>query len=148
VALLGARGAVALILCLKPREADARAGFAAVALGICVTVSLCWVFRVKLVEAYQCIDARMALYHKVAEEKLQNAVVFIRSVKEEFAPWNLTRNTPDFQGSVLYVHDLGSLNHLLISQYPGRRFFRYEYDESQKPILREIIPDEAIDAGG
>lgn len=75
-------------------------------------------------------------------------MVFIRSVREEFAPWNLTRNTSDFRGTVLYVHDLGELNHLLIRQYPGRRFFRYEYDETKRLILREIIPDEAIEAGG
>ena len=86
----------------------------------------------------------MALYHKVAEEKLENVVVFIWSVKEEFAPWNLTRNTSDFRGTVLYVHDLGELNHLLIKQYPRRRFFRYEYDEPKKPILREITSEVAI----
>jgi Dolichyl-phosphate-mannose-protein mannosyltransferase len=145
VALLGARGAMALMNRLKTRAAgEVRVGFAAVALGICLTLSLSWVFPVKLIEAYRRIDARLALYHKVAEEKLQNAVVFIRSVDEEFAPWNLTRNTSDFRGTVLYVHDLGELNHLFIKQHPGRQFFRYEYDETKKPILREITPEVAI----
>jgi hypothetical protein len=149
LALLGARGAVALMSRLNPcwtsRE---RAGFTVVALGICLSLSLFWLFPVKLVEAYRSIDDRLALYRKVEQEKLQNAVVFIRSVSEDFAPWNLTRNTFDFRGTVLYVHDLGSLNHLLISQYPGRRFFRYEYDETKSPSLWEIVPDEASEVGG
>jgi hypothetical protein len=149
VALLGARGAVALMNRLHPRGLDGvRVGFAAVALGICLMFSLLWLFPVKLIEAYQRIDARLALHQKIDQEKLQNTVVFIRSVREEFAPWNLTRNTADFRGSVLYVHDLGELNHLLIREYPGRRFFLYEYDETQRPILREITPDEAVEAGG
>jgi hypothetical protein len=149
LALLGARGAVALMNRLNPRwTTGERAGFAAVALGICLSLCLCWLFPAKLVEAYRPIDARLALYRKIEQEKLQNAVVFIRSVSEEFAPWNLTRNTSDFRGTVLYVHDLGESNQLLIRQYPGRRFFRYEYDETKRPILREIVPDGAIEAGG
>ena len=149
VALLGARGMVALISRFAPRGADAeRVGFAAVALAVCLALSLCWLFPVKLVEARRRIEARLVLYEKVEQERLQNVVVFIQSVREEFAPWNLTRNTSDFRGTVLYVHDLGELNHLLIRQYPGRRFFRYEYDETKRLILREIIPDEAIEAGG
>jgi hypothetical protein len=149
VALLGARGVVALINRLAPRGADGeRVGFAAVALGICLALSLCWLFPVKLIEAYRRFESRLVLYQKIEQEKLQNAVVFIRSVREEFAPWNLTRNPPDFQGTVLYVHDLGGVNHLLIRQYSGRRFFLYEYDETKQPILWEILPDEAIEAGG
>jgi len=49
---------------------------------------------------------------------------------------------------VLYVHDLGGLNHLLIGQYPGRKFFLYEYDATKPPILRPLFPDEAVKTGG
>jgi hypothetical protein len=49
---------------------------------------------------------------------------------------------------VLYVNDLESLNHFLIREYPGRRFFLYEYDQTKGSILCETIADEAIDAGG
>jgi hypothetical protein len=149
IALLGARGAIALMNRLKCRLADgAQAGMAAVALGTCMALSLGWLFPVKLIEAYGRVESRLALYREVAQEGLQNAVVFIRSVRDDFAPWNLTRNLPDFQGTVLYVHDLEALNHLLIRQYPGRRFFLYEYDETKKPILREIMPHEVMEAGG
>jgi 4-amino-4-deoxy-L-arabinose transferase-like glycosyltransferase len=149
VALLGARGAVALTNRINPRWGSrARAGFAAVALGICLSLSLGWVFPVKLAEAYERIEARLALFDKIKQEKLENAVVFIRSVREGSTPWDLTRNASDFQGSVLYVNDLGSLNHLLISQYPGRRFFRYEYDETKSSSLWEIVPDEVSEVGG
>jgi len=84
----------------------------------------------------------------VERTQLENAVIFIRSVSGEFLPWNLTRNSPDFRGKVLYVHDVGGLNHLLIGHYPRRKFFLYEYDETKPPILRPLIPDEADRSGG
>ena len=148
VALLGARGMVALIGRLSPRwTSRERQGLAAIVLGTCLTLSVVWLFPVKLAEAHRYIEARRALYRMVEQEKLQNAVVFIRAVSEDSLPWNLTRNTPDFQGPVLYVHDLRDLNWLLFQQYPGRRFFVYEYDEKKQPILREIVPNEAFEAG-
>ena len=107
-----------------------------------MTFTLFWLFPVKLIEAYRRIHARLALYQKIEQEKLQNAVVFIQSVREEFSPLDLTRNPFDFQGTVLYVHDLGELNRLLFRKYPGRRFFRYDYDETKPPVLWEITPDE------
>ena len=104
-------------------------------------------FPDKLAEAHRYIMARQALYHTVDRAQLDNAVIFIRGVSGNFLPWNLTRNAPHFQGRVLYVHDLGDLNHLLIGQYPGRKFFLYEYDETKPPILRQLIPDEAVRTG-
>jgi hypothetical protein len=149
VALLGARGMVALLDRLSPRwTSRERHGLAAMAVVTCLTFSVGWSFPVKLVEAHANIEARRALYRTVEQEKIQNAVIFIRAVSEDALPWNLTRNTPDFQGSVLYVHDLQDLNQLLFQQYPGRRFFVYDYDEKQPPILREIVPNEAFEAGG
>jgi hypothetical protein len=149
LALLGARGAMALLDCLKRRwPAGEGVGLAAIALGICSALSLFWVFPVKLVEAHRFIVARQALYQMVDRTQLDNAVVFIRYVSGGFLPWNLTRNPPDFQGKVLYVNDLDGLNHLLIGQYPGRKFFLYEYDETKPPILRSLIPDEAVKTGG
>jgi hypothetical protein len=148
VALLGARGAVALLKRLSPRwTTRERQGFAAVALGTCVIFSVFWVFPVKLVETHAYIEARRALYCTVEQEQIQNAVIFIRAVTEDSLPWNLTRNAPDFQGSVLYVHDLQGLNRLLFQQYAGRRFFVYDYDEKKPPILREITPNGASEAG-
>jgi hypothetical protein len=99
-----------------------------------------------LAEAHRYIEARRALYRTVEQEKLQNAVVFVRAVSGNYFPWNLTRNTPDFQGPVLYVHDLQDSNWLLFQQYPGRRFFVYEYDEKKQPILQEIVPNGAFEA--
>ena len=80
--------------------------------------------------------------------EFDNAVIFIRAVSGDFPPWNLTRNAPDFRGSVLYVHDLDGLNQLLIKQYAGRQFFVYEYDETKPPILQPLVPDEAVETGG
>jgi hypothetical protein len=54
------------------------------------------------------------MYQMVDRTQLDNAVIFIRYVRGDFQPWNLTRNPPDFSGKVLYVHDLKGLNYLLI----------------------------------
>jgi hypothetical protein len=48
----------------------------------------------------------------------------------------------------LYSHGLEGLNHLFIGQYPGRKFFLYEYDETTPPILRPLISDQAVQTGG
>jgi hypothetical protein len=149
VALLAARGAAALLGRLKRRwPAGEGVGLAVGALGICLALSLFWVFPVKLADAHRAIFARQALYRMVDRAQLDNAIIFIRYVSGDFLPWNLTRNLPDFRGKVLYVHDLGDLNHFLSEQYPGRKFFLYEYDETKPPILRQLVPDEAVKTGG
>jgi hypothetical protein len=117
-------------------------------LGICSALSVFWVFPVKLADAYRAIAVRQALYRMVDRTQLDNAVIFIRYVSGDFQPWNLTRNLPDFSGKVLYVHDLEGLNHLLIGRYPRRQFFLYDYDETKPPILRPLIPDEAVGSDG
>jgi hypothetical protein len=48
----------------------------------------------------------------------------------------------------LYGHDLEGLNHLLIGQYPTRKFFLYEYDETKPPILRQLISEAAVTPDG
>jgi hypothetical protein len=149
IALLGARGAMAVLDRLKRCWPTGEGvGLAAAALGICAALSVFWVFPVKLADAYRAIAARQALYQMVDRTQLDNAVIFIRYVSGDFQPWNLTRNPPDFSGRVLYVHDLEGLNHLLSEQYPGRKFFLYEYDETTPPLLRPLIPDEAVRPGG
>jgi Dolichyl-phosphate-mannose-protein mannosyltransferase len=149
LALLGARGAMALLDRLERRWPTGEGvSLAAGALGICAALSLFWVFPVKLAEAHRFIVARQALYRMVDRTQLDNAAIFIRSVSGDFLPWNLTRNPPDFRGKVLYVHDLEGLNHLLIGQYPGRKFFLYEYDETKPPILRPLISEEAVRPDG
>jgi hypothetical protein len=149
LALLGARGAMALLNRLKRRwPAGEGVGLAAAALGICSALSLFWVLPVKLADAHRSIVARQALYQMIDRTQLDNAIVFIRYVSGDSQPWNLTRNPLDFQGKVLYVHDLEGLNHLLIGQYPGRKLFLYDYDETKPPILQPLIPDEAVKTGG
>jgi hypothetical protein len=149
LALLGARGAMAGLDRLKRCWPTGQGvGLAAAALGICSALSVFWVFSVKLADAYRAIAVRQALYRMVDRTQLDNAVIFIRYVSGDFQPWNLTRNLPDFSGKVLYVHDLEGLNHLLIGRYPRRQFFLYDYDETKPPILRPLIPDEAVGSDG
>jgi hypothetical protein len=149
LALLGARGAMALLDRPKRRwPAGEGIGLATAALGICSALSLLWMLPVKLADAHRSILARQALYRMIDRTQLDNAIVFIRYVGGDFQPWNLTRNPPDFQGKVLYVHDLERLNHLLIGHYPGRKFFLYEYDETKPPILQPLMADEAVRPDG
>ena len=149
LALLGARGAMAVLDRLKRCWPSGEGvGLAAAALGICSVLSIFWVFPVKLADTYRAIAARQALYQMVDRAQLDNAVIFIRAVIGDFHPWNLTRNSPDFRGKVLYVHDLGDLNHVLIEQFPGRTFCMYEYDETKPPILRLLLSDDAVTTGG
>ena len=149
LALIGARGAMAVLDHLKRCWPTGEGvGLAAAALGICSALSVFWVFPDKLADAYRAIASRQALYQLVDRTQLDNAVIFIRYVSGDFQPWNLTRNPPDFLGKVLYVHDLEGLNHLLIGQYPRKKFFLYEYDETKPPILRPLIPDDAVRSGG
>ena len=99
LALLGARGAMALLNRLKRRwPAGEGVGLAAASLGICSALSLFWVLPVKLADAHRSIVARQALYQMIDRTQLDNAIVFIRYVSGDFQPWNLTRNPLDFRG--------------------------------------------------
>lgn len=71
---------------------------------------------------------RMDLYRLVEERGLDNAIVFVGSGTgfSRYMPWNdLTRNSIDLDGPVLYARDRGELNAQLVAYYPQRSAWRY-----------------------
>jgi hypothetical protein len=74
--------------------------------------------------------------------------IVILAFNEREAIEQVLKRVQSICSKVLYVHDLNDLNPLLIGQYPGRKFFLYQYDETKPPILRTLIPDEAVKTGG
>jgi 4-amino-4-deoxy-L-arabinose transferase-like glycosyltransferase len=86
------------------------------------------------------LHQRMTLQRMIEERALQNAVVFIGASSGDFDPNDLTRNRLDFQGDVIYVLDQGKHNHVIMEQYPRRRYFLYAYDQTTDHVeLREIF---------
>lgn len=62
----------------------------------------------------------------IEEGNIDNAIVFINYFSacmgygEGF--W---RNDPSLEGNIIYAHDRGNANTLLMKEYPGRRYYRY-----------------------
>lgn len=69
---------------------------------------------------------------RMAEQRaLRRAVVFLATGSgwtRPMAPADLTRNDPDFDDAVLFVHDRGAENARLMARYPGWSFWRYRVD--------------------
>jgi hypothetical protein len=86
------------------------------------------------------ISQRMTLLDTVREQRLANAVVFLKTGSGSMPPGDLTRNGIHFDGPVLYVLDLKEKNHLLMDALPHRTFFAFEYDYKDKRGLLSAIP--------
>ncbi len=80
---------------------------------------------------YQIVEERTDLYKTVEESGINNAVVFISrhtGVIRPMGVMDLTRNGLDYNGSVIYAHDLPGKNDELMEFYPGRTYYRYVRD--------------------
>jgi 4-amino-4-deoxy-L-arabinose transferase-like glycosyltransferase len=87
--------------------------------------------------AYKVIHEQDDFERQVKRINPGPALVFL--AVEPDANQDRTRNTIDFHGSVVYAIDQGERNSVLMQAYPGRRYFRYEYDHaSGRAMLREI----------
>ena len=68
----------------------------------------------------------------VEEQGLRNAVVFIntepRAPEMLWGAYGFTRNSPGYDGPVLYAVDRGEQNSSLMEQFPGRTFWRLHVD--------------------
>jgi hypothetical protein len=86
---------------------------------------------------YREIYARNDFERQVQRLNPGPALVFLPPDRESGqAP---TRNTVDFQGATIYALDLGEHNSRLMQAYPGRRYFRYQYDrDTGQSTLQEI----------
>lgn len=86
------------------------------------------------------ISQRMTLFETVREQRLTNAVVFLKTGSGSMPPGDLTRNGIHFDGPVLYVLDLKEKNRLIMDALPHRRFYTFEYEYKDKRGILSAIP--------
>lgn len=87
----------------------------------------------KVLQRHKLYDLYRNPFALVKQNKLSNAVVFVRSVPEMYN--NTTyyiQNPLDFQSEVLFVKDLGDRNKELMEYYPQKKFYVYEFDRKAK----------------
>lgn len=66
----------------------------------------------------------------VKEEKIDNAIVFVRTAPNGVHILDVIRNDPAFSGPVLYARDMGKSDEELLRFYPGRNGYIYSYDKA------------------
>jgi hypothetical protein len=74
------------------------------------------------------IQEKREVYKVVEREDISHAVVILQTGSGAAVPEDLTRNGVSFDGSVLYVRDLGPENRELPRQYPSRRILVFRFD--------------------
>jgi hypothetical protein len=72
-------------------------------------------------------------FNMVKGNRLNNSVVFLRSVPERYNNIGCYIQNPlDFKGDVLFVRDLRERNIELMKYYPEKEFYIYEFDRLKK----------------
>ncbi|GEM_PF-2110578 len=115
-------GAGACIASAANRRLLLRAAiFAALALNICVLIfySSAW---------HERAMSKTEMYRQVGKAGISNAVVFLQASPAGYCSGDspcadLTRNGPDFSGSVLFALDRGWDNPRLMAYYPGKQYY-------------------------
>jgi hypothetical protein len=99
-------------------------------------VGLVWPYHSTF--AYQVIYTQNDFERQVQQLSPGPAVVFL--TPDPASGQAPTRNTMDFQGDIIYVLDRGESNSRLMQAYPGRRYFRYQYDrDTGRSMLQELM---------
>ena len=78
---------------------------------------------------------RRALYDLAEQTILKPAIVFIHGFLGDrlvLAEDDAVRNSPFLDGRILYAHDLGGKNALLMKHYPDRVYYRGGFDRNRK----------------
>lgn len=96
------------------------------------------------VQAYRLITKERKALYDLAESTIQKpAVVFISGFLGKtliMSEEDTIRNHPRLDGKILYAHDLGEKNKLLMDYYPNRIFYLGRYDrEMNRPLLEPIM---------
>lgn len=71
------------------------------------------------------VDFRNQVYQYVKENKITNALIFMKSNNEEGCSF-YTKNSPFLNSDVLYVCDLGNKNKELTTLYPEKNYYFYD----------------------
>jgi hypothetical protein len=83
---------------------------------------------------HRVVNERLDLYRKVEEAGIANAVVFVTTHTGVIRPMpvrDLTRNSMDYTGSIIYAEDLKQENERLMNYYPNRSFYKYIRDKEK-----------------
>jgi len=91
-----------------------------------------FVFARELPPIRRAIVEKSDLYNTVAREKIENALVFIRTVSDLADAADLPRNGISFEGSVLYVRDLGEEDRELVREMPDRAPYYYDFSLGER----------------
>lgn len=80
------------------------------------------------------INERMEVYDKVKTQNISNAIVFLNCSRNSMCSgtmpaMDLTRNRIYFNNPVLYVHDLGKRNIVLMEDFPNRDYYSWNCQE-------------------
>jgi len=73
------------------------------------------------------IVAKTDVYRLVEKERIEHALIFIRTASPYAIASDLPRNGLAFEGSVLFVRDLGDENRVLLRELPGRTPYFYDF---------------------
>jgi len=103
------------------------------ALAVYLPTSVDYLARCRWGETPKVADA-------VRARGLHNAVVFVRT-DEQSGGFDYTSafvfNDPLLRGDVVYARDLGTENSRLMAEYPGRSFYRYDFNQE---TLEKLCP--------
>ena len=92
------------------------------------------------VEAYS--RERKALYALAEETLKQPSIVFIHGFLGDrlvIAEEDAVRNSPRLDGRILYAHDLGQKNQVLMRAFPERKYYRGTFDRRTKQGVLEKL---------
>ena len=97
----------------------------------------------KQISFYRLVSKeRKMLYDLAAATIKKPAVVFIRGFLGDtliMAEEDAVRNNPQLNAKILYAHDLGKKNKLLMKYYPDRIFYLGYFNRESKQALLELI---------
>lgn len=92
---------------------------------------------------YETAYAQRRELYDLAEKTIAGpSIIFIRGFLGDqlvLAQEDAVRNDPGLQGRILYAHDLGEKNRLLMNAYPDRRYYRGSYDRTLKKAVLEKL---------
>jgi hypothetical protein len=149
--ILAARGFQAAPL-LRNRVTGSSEGISHVFLTVLILVCIAFNFAYFLpsrlqynnVSSYAFKQLPSPVQRHVESAQIHNAVVFINDFPFYLAYGaGLWLNDPALSGDIIYAHDFGVDNILLMRQYSGRKYYRYS---ALGENLEEISPDSAANA--
>jgi len=97
---------------------------------------------------HNIITERTDLFRKVANAKIDNAIVFVKDrtgVISSMMQRDLLRNGVDLSGNVIYAIDRGTKNGALLDHFPDREIWLYKReDDTREGTLKKLPPPLAL----